>query len=127
GVTGAPPIGRSVGDATGFSGVILDPGEFSVVVRALETVNEGRSVSRPRLLVDNNQRATFDSVVQQPVVSVNAGDTVSTTSQAGFEPAGTQITVTPRIANGDHLVLEYAVVQSAFVGESASPGITPPR
>src|SRR5690606_20622818 len=38
----------------GFSGVVLDPGEFSAVVRALETVNQGRSLQMPKILVNNN-------------------------------------------------------------------------
>jgi len=118
---------RTAGDGTGFTGVVLEPGDFAVVVRALETVNEGRSLSLPRVLVDNAATATLDAVREEPFVSTNASDTVATTSFGGSASAGTQITVTPRIAEGDHLLLEYAVSLSQFVGESANPALPPPR
>lgn len=111
----------------GFSGVILSPGDFSVVMRALEVVNRGSSRSYPKLLVNNNEVATLDSVVQQPLLEINASDTVATTSFAGTLDAGTQVTVTPHIAEGDHLVLEYDIAISAFVGNSSNATLPPPR
>ena len=111
----------------GFSGVVLSPGDFSVVLRALQTVNRGRALSLPRALVNNGQQATLDSVLQQPFVSVNASDTVATTSFGGTENAGTQISVKPKIANGDHLILEYTISLSSFVGESVDPTLPPPK
>lgn len=107
--------------------MILDPGDFAVVVRALETLNKGRSLSMPRMLAGNNKPATINSVIQQPFVSTNASDTVATTSFGGTQDAGTTVTITPTIAAGDHVVLEYRISISAFVGESSSPGIPPPR
>lgn len=62
---------------------MLSPGDFSVVVRALETVNDGRSLNVPRVLVNNNQQASLNSVLQQPFVSINAFDTIPTTSFGG--------------------------------------------
>lgn len=111
----------------GFTGVALNPGDFSIVLRALQTLNDGRSMNVPKVLVNNNAQALLDAVVQQPFTSTNASDTVATTSFGGFENAGTSITVTPRIAQGDHLILEYSITLSAFVGESASPSAPPPR
>ena len=46
---------------SGFTGVVLDPGEFSAVLRALETVSHGRSLTIPKVLVANNQEAVLDS------------------------------------------------------------------
>ncbi|HUG86604.1 MAG TPA: secretin N-terminal domain-containing protein, partial [Euzebya sp.] len=113
--------------AQGLTGVVLNPGDFSVVVRALRNVTRGRSLSMPRVLVGNNQEATLDAVVQQPVLSVNASDTIATTSFGGTQDAGTIVTVKPQIAEGDHLVLEYNVSLSAFIGSSANPSLPPPR
>jgi type II secretory pathway component GspD/PulD (secretin) len=124
--TGANAGSRTVGDAAGFSGVVLNPGDFSVVIRALETVNQGRSFSVPRVLVNNNQQATFNSSLQQPYASTNASDTVATTSFGGTFDAGTSITVRPQIAEGDHLVLDYQVTLSSFTG-SATANLPPPR
>ena len=123
---GANAGGRTVGDAAGFTGVVLNPGDFSVIVRALETVNQGRSLSVPRVLVNNNQQATFNSTLQQPYASTNASDTVATTSFGGTFDAGTTITVRPQIAEGDHLVLDYQVKLSSFAG-AAGANLPPPR
>lgn len=84
---------RSVGNAQGGSALVLSPGDFSVVVRALETINDGRSLNVPRVLVNNNQEATLNSVLQQPFVSINAFNTIATTSFGGTQDAGTVITV----------------------------------
>ncbi len=115
------------GGGAGFTGVALNPGDFRTLVRALETLNEGRSLNIPRVLVNNNQQATLDSVLQAPFLSTNASDTIATTSFGGTQDAGTTVTVTPQIAAGDHLILEYAVSLSTFVGESSDPGLPPPR
>jgi general secretion pathway protein D len=112
---------------TGFAGVVLDPGDFSAVVRALATVNDGRTVTIPKVLVNNNETANLGSVVQSPYASTNASDTVATTSFGGTLDAGTQITVTPPIAEGDLLILNYQVSLSSFVGEASDPALPPPR
>lgn len=118
---------RSVGNARGGSALVLSPGDFSVVLRALETINDGRSLNVPRLLVNNNQQASLNSVLQQPFVSINAFDTIATTSFGGTQDAGTVVTVKPQIAEGDHMIMEYSVTLSSFVGESADPSLPPPR
>src|SRR5262245_40891716 len=81
----------------------------------------------PKMPVNDNQQANLDTVAPQPFASTSASDTVATTSFGGFENAGTTISVKPQIAKGDHLILEYAVSLSAFVGESSDAGIPPPR
>jgi type II secretory pathway component GspD/PulD (secretin) len=112
---------------TGGTGVVLRPGDFSVLVRALETLSKGRSLNIPKAMVFNNRQASLSSVLQQPVLSTNASDTVATTSFSGTQDAGTVITVTPQIAEGDHLLLDYSVEISSFVGDSADPALPPPR
>ncbi|MBX3378326.1 MAG: hypothetical protein KF678_15125 [Phycisphaeraceae bacterium] len=118
---------RIAGDGLGLTGVVLNPGDFSIILRALQTLNRGRSLSMPRLLVTNNQQATLDSVLEQPFASTNASNTVTTTSFGGTKPAGTQIALKPQIAEGDHLLLDYNISLSAFVGAAASAALPPPR
>ncbi len=127
GLSSASEGTRTVSDASGLTGVILNPGDFSVVVRALETVNDGRSISSPRVLVNNNEQATLDAITEEPFLSVNASDTVATTSFGGAAQAGTQVTLRPQIAEGDHLILEYDISLSSFVGDSSDPALPPPR
>lgn len=111
----------------GFTGIALSPGDFSVVIRALQTINHGRTLTFPKVLVNNNQQATLDSVLKQPYLSTNASDTVATTTFGGSEDAGTVITVKPQIAPGDFLIVEYSITLSSFVGEAIDPTLPPPK
>jgi type II secretory pathway component GspD/PulD (secretin) len=127
---GAPDPGTGglpLASGTGFTGVVLDPGSFSALVHALETLNHGRTLTIPRVLVNNNQQGRLDSVLQTPFQSTNASTTVATTSFGGTQDAGTTITVKPQISEGDHLLIDYDVSVSAFVGEATSPSLPPPR
>ena len=65
----------------GFSGVVLDPGSFSVLLRALETQDKGRTVTLPKVLVENHGQAMLDSVLESPYLSTNASTTVATARQ----------------------------------------------
>ncbi len=112
---------------TGLETVILDPGSFSGVLRALETVNQGRAMNVPKVLVNNNQTATLDSVLQQPFATSNTSTNLATISFGGTLDAGTSVQVTPQITDGDQLLIEYQVSLSTFVGTSADPTLPPPR
>ncbi|MGH7339968.1 MAG: type II secretion system protein GspD, partial [Candidatus Rokuibacteriota bacterium] len=127
---GSPPPGTAnipAPTGAGGTGVVLDPGEFSALVRALETVSEGRSLTIPKVLVANNQEAVLDSTVQSPYASTNASNTVATTTFGGTFDAGTSITVKPQVADADQILLDYTVSLSTFVGEPVSPELPPPR
>jgi general secretion pathway protein D len=113
--------------ASGFTGSVLSPGDFSIVIQALQTLTKGHSLSVPKLLVGNNQQASLDSVTMQPYASLNATNTVSTTSYGGSADAGTTVSIKPQIAEGDHLVLEYSVSLSSFVGSAAASTLPPPK
>ena len=118
----APPA-----PGTGGTALMLRPGDFSALIRALETLSRGRSLNIPKVLVANNKQALLTSVLQQPVLSTNASQTVATTSFSGTQDAGTVVSVTPQIAEGDHLLLDYSVEISSFIGDSAVPTLPPPR
>jgi general secretion pathway protein D len=112
--------------AAGFNGTLLGSSAAQVVIQALATSGRARVLSAPRILVNDNATGTLQSVQEQPYTSVNASTTVATTSFAGYADAGTTITFTPHISEGDHLQLEYNVSLNNFTG-SASNGIPPPR
>jgi type II secretory pathway component GspD/PulD (secretin) len=117
-----PPL-----SGTGGALTLLDPGDFSAVVRALETVSGGRSLSRPRLVTRNHKTAELDSVLESPYAATVSTDVIATTSFGGASEAGTQISVTPHLTSGDRLRVEYAVTLSAFVGDAADPALPPPK
>ncbi|MEO0530715.1 MAG: secretin N-terminal domain-containing protein [Planctomycetota bacterium] len=110
----------------GFNWALVEPDTADAVVRALSTHTRSKVVSAPRLLVDDNATGTLASVSEVPFTSINASDTVATTSFAGFAEAGTTLEVTPRISDEDHLQLEYVVTLNSFTG-TGGDGVPPPR
>ncbi len=110
----------------GFNGVVLDPETVNVVIRALASNGRSQVVSAPKILVNDHGSGTLQSVAEAPFTSVNASQTVATTSFAGYASAGTTISVTPHIAEGDHLRLDYSVALNSFTGAGAE-GVPPPR
>lgn len=121
-VTGA----LSIIPGRGFNFTLVDPSVADAVLRALATHRRARVLSAPRVLVNDNSTGTLASVTEVPFTSVNASNTVATTSFAGFAEAGTTIEVLPRISDDDHLVLEYVVTLNSFTGEGGA-GVPPPR
>jgi general secretion pathway protein D len=127
GLGAVDPLALAIPSVTGFTGVVLDPGNFSVLVNALQVLNQGRALNIPKVLVNSNQRANLASVLQTPFLSTNVNTVISTTTFGGTQDAGTTIAVRPQIAEGDHLVLDYSIVLSTFVGPQSAPSLPPPR
>jgi general secretion pathway protein D len=113
--------------SNGFSAAVLDPGSFSAVVNALQTISDGRSLDMPKVLVQSGQEAKLDSVVESPYLTTTTNNTAATTAFGGSLDAGTSVTVKPQVAQGDELVLAYTVSVSAFLAPPASPALPPPR
>ena len=128
GLTSGTPGNRTPTASQGFTGAILNPGDFSAVIKALETISSGSTKSLPRVLVNNNETADFGSVLQQPfTISNTTSGAGTTTSFGGTQDAGTTIKVRPQIAEADQLVLEYSLSLSSFVGAPPASGLPPPR
>ncbi len=116
----------TVNPALGFNGVLIDPDVADVVVQALSRHTRSRVLASPKILVNDNQTGTLESVASVPFASVNTSVQVATTSLGGDQQAGTIITVTPHINEDDHLQLEFDVEFSTFVGD-AGANLPPPR
>ncbi len=116
----------TINPGTGFNATLVDPSTADVVVRALTNHRRARVLSSPKILVDDNAEGTLTSVNEVPFTSVNASQTVATTSFAGFAEAGTTITVTPTISEARHINLNYIVTLNSFTG-AGSAGVPPPR
>lgn len=108
----------------GFNGALVSTDIADVVVRALEGSSKARVSSAPRILVNDNNTGTLTSVTEFPYASVNASDTVATTSFGDYSKAGTEITVRPHISEADYLQLEYSVSLSSFTGDPVRQGDT---
>jgi type II secretory pathway component GspD/PulD (secretin) len=110
----------------GFNGALVDPSTADVVVRALTTHRRARVLSSPKILVNDNAEGELTSVLEIPFTSVNASNTVATTSFAGFAEAGTTITVTPTISDDNYMQMDYTITLNTFTGDG-SDGVPPPR
>ncbi len=110
----------------GFNGTLVDPEVADVVIRSLSKQSRARVTSAPKILVNDNATGQLTSVHEVPFTSINASQTVATTSFAGFADAGTTITVTPRVRDDNSLQLDFAITVNAFTG-SGSDGVPPPR
>lgn len=127
GISSISPSSTSAqASGSGGSAVVLSPGDFSAVIRAIQTVNSGRSASMPSIVVNNNETATLNSTTTQPYLTTTITDSGTTTARGGSASAGTTITVSPQIAAGDHIVLDYSFTLSSFVGEASADGVEPP-
>jgi type II secretory pathway component GspD/PulD (secretin) len=111
---------------SGVNWALVNPEDADAVLRALANHRRARVLSAPQILVNDNATGTLASVQEVPFTSVNASNTVATTSFAGFAEAGTTIEVTPRISDDDNLQLDYTVSLNSFTGEG-SAGVPPPR
>lgn len=110
---------------TGFNGALLNADTAQFVIRALESDSKARIVSRPTVLIDDNERGQLSSLNREPYESVNASNTVATTTLGGFVEAGTVIEVIPQISEGDHVKLAYSIELSSFDPEGGG-GTLPP-
>lgn len=111
----------------GFNGTLIQSDIAQVVIRALLSTGRAEVVSAPKLLVNDNTTGELSSVQEDPFTSVNASNTIATTSFAGYASAGTTISVTPHISDADFLQLEYTIALNSFTGDASSASTPPPR
>lgn len=121
-ITGALTVIPSLG----FNGTLVDPDVADVVVQALAQHTRAKVLAAPKILVNDNSTGKLESTVSIPFASVNASETVSTTSLGGDQQAGTIITVTPHINEDNHLQLVFDVEFSSFEGAGVA-NLPPPR
>jgi len=105
---------RTLIPGTGLNAGIVDPEGSGVILRALHLVND-------------NATARFESILEEPFVSLNIGETVSTTTFAGYAEAGLTIEVTPRISEGNFVRLDCTITSRDFTGTSMAAGVPPRR
>jgi type II secretion system protein D len=104
----------------GFNGAVLGTNIANAVIHALESDTRAKVLSRPTVLVNDNAKGVLASEKEEPFSSLNANNTISTTSFAGYATAGTKITITPQISESDQLKLEYEIELSSFDNNGTS-------
>jgi type II secretory pathway component GspD/PulD (secretin) len=132
GLTTVPPGGsatdpRVVNPALrGFTSAIIESDYVPLVINAFQEIGDTRIISSPRVLVNDNEEASVDSLREVPYAETTQNSSTTSTSQGGTVEAGTSLTVTPQISDAGMLNLTYALELSDFEGQG-SDGLQPPK
>jgi len=102
-------------------------GNIPFLIRLLQENNDVNIRSTPLLLVNDNQQAVFSSLEEQPTTTTSQGTATTKISFGGFVEAGTILTITPHVSEGNYIRVDIDLKVENFHGESPAPGIPPPR
>ncbi len=83
---------------------ILNTFALDLSLQALESRGKARVISRPMVMVQNNQRAEISSGFQIPITNTTATETDVT-----FVPATLSLSVTPQITADDNVIMDIEV------------------
>jgi general secretion pathway protein D len=123
-----PPL---VPPSVGITAALIKSDQVPVVLNALASTTNARIVAAPKLLVDDNEQASIESIEERPTqTQTQVGGTGSgnvLTGFGGYEKAGPKLTVTPQISNNDYLRLKYSIELSSFVEGTATANLPPAR
>lgn len=115
--------------ATGLGGAtfaLLKNDQVPIVMNALARETDARIVSKPQILVDDNETASINSVDKQPYATTSQSNATTQTGFGGESEAGTKLEVTPQISEGGYLRLKYKAELSSFTGSPTVQGLPPP-
>jgi type II secretory pathway component GspD/PulD (secretin) len=111
---------------SGLTSALLRSDYVPIAINALQTEADAKVLSKPQLLVDDNEFAEIVSLQEQATAS--ATTSVGNATQSGFGgyvTAGTTLSVTPQISGGGYLRLLYNIELSSFTGEGTVQGGVP--
>jgi type IV pilus assembly protein PilQ len=95
-------------------GILNDSLDINALLRAEQENVDAKLLANPRILVVDNEEATFDIVTEHPYVerTITAG---STTETVKFKNVGVKLVVTPHVAGDNMLRLNIAPEFSVLV------------
>ena len=95
-------------------GLLNDSLDINAILRAEKENIDAKLLANPRIMVVDNEEATFDIVTEHPYVerTITAG---STTETVKFKNVGVKLVVTPHVAGKDMLRLKIAPEFSVLV------------
>lgn len=110
----------------GLTTAVINSDYVPIIINALETEGDGRVLSTPSILVNDNEEASLDSTQNEPFAqTTQTVGTPTQTSLGGTISAGTRLTATPQISAGGFLKLEFNIELSSFL-EQTNPDLPPP-
>ena len=117
---------KTVNNNTGLTAALIKSQDVPVIINALQQKVNTKILSSPQLLVDDNEEAELKSKNEQPTTTSTQGTSTTNTSFGGYEEAGTNLKVTPRISDAGYVGLQVTAELSSFSGRTNN-GIPPPR
>jgi len=111
---------------TGGTLAFLDDDLVFATLEALQEENNAKIISKPRIMVTDNEAGTITSERQEPTTTttIPPGSDTPIIDFKGYESAGTSLTITPHISEGNFLQLEVRLSVNSFEGEGS--GNVPP-
>jgi type II secretion system protein D len=109
------------------AGVLRSNGTMPVILNAVQQDKRMKIRSTPVLLVNDNEEAQFASLQEEPTTSTTQSNSSTAISFNGFVEAGTALTITPHISQGEYIRLEVDLKVESFTASAISPGIPPPK
>ncbi|MBZ0135472.1 MAG: type II secretion system secretin GspD [Planctomycetes bacterium] len=129
GTGGGVPAGRN--PIFGQGGLLtLNKGtafDIPLLVRFLKTQADTNVLQQPMLITNDNEQATIEIQTEIQLVQFTQGTNSDVTSAGEFVEAGITMNVTPQISQDGYITLELDLDITNFTGESATPGVSPPR
>ena len=115
------------GIAQGASVAFFDDGLALATLEAIQTRNDGKVVSKPRILVNDNEIGTIRSDRKEPTTksTIQPGSDTPIVTFDKYVEAGTTLEITPHISEGDFLQLEIKLTVNSFDGEGTA-NVPPP-
>ena len=113
------------GGLNGATLALIRSDQVPIVLNALAHKVDGRILSTPQLLVDDNVEGKIESTDKEPYAQTNQSTSTTTTGFGGNAEAGTTLKVKPQISEKGYLRLKYEAELSSFTG-SAVNGLPPP-
>lgn len=116
---------RSVAsNLTGFTSALIQSESIPFIINAMQTDTDARILSKPTLLVNDNEEGSIDSVDEQPTTTTTSIGDDASTSFGGYQEAGTNLRIVPTISKDGYLTLEYDITRSVFTtqGVDGIPG-----
>lgn len=123
GITSAKTVSTGL---SGLTAALIKSDQVPIVLTALANETRSRIISKPQLLVDDNEEAEVVSLDQQPTSSVSRSGTGTTdlVTAGDYAEAGTTLKVKPQISDGGYLRLKYEIELSSFTSEGQTVGST---
>ncbi|MBE7492705.1 MAG: type II secretion system secretin GspD [Planctomycetes bacterium] len=126
---GGVPAGRN--PIIGQGGLLtLNKGtafDIPLLVRFLKTQTDTNVLQQPMLITNDNEPATIEIQSEIQLLEISQSTQGNLQGAGQFVEAGISMNVTPQISADGYVTLQIELDITNFVGESATPGTSPPR